>query len=216
MKKILDIFQKPKTKTQDKQTITIDHREKNSLVPSILSREFKLIFKQLPVADYLINSIAIERKTIQDLKSSIINKRIFTQLQEIKQYPNHLLIIEGSPDELKSSISLHENAVRGFLLSLALDRVPIIFSENEKETATFISLLAKKKQKQISIRPSKQTKNKKELQQFILEGFPNLGPKKAKLLLEKFSSLNKIFLASPEELQPILGKRTKDFLDIIN
>ena len=58
--------------------IIIDHREKNSLVSSELHKKgYEIEFQQLKVADYLVNDIAIERKTVSDFKSSIINKRMF-------------------------------------------------------------------------------------------------------------------------------------------
>ncbi len=219
----LNIFSKAERKSTPEKPkklpiIIIDNREKSSLVPSELKAlGFFLQFKQLQVADYLIGNTAIERKTVPDLKSSIINKRLIQQLIELKQYPAHLLIIEGTQSELYNSITLHENAVRGLLLSIAAEfKVPILFSKNEKETALFISILAKKSQKPFSLRPSKTFKSKKEQQQFILEGFPNIGPKTAKTLLKEFSSLSNIFKASLENLEKIIGKKAKDFKELLD
>ncbi|MBU0466415.1 MAG: hypothetical protein KJ718_04980 [Nanoarchaeota archaeon] len=220
MKTILNIFSSKKTKISPPVTITIDHREKNSLIPTFLEEKgFQIEWKQLPVADYIIKNIAIERKTISDLKSSIVNKRIIQQLLELKQYPKHFLLVEGILDEdLYSSSGLHENALRGFLLSVALDyQVPIIFTHNEEDTAKYISVLAKKTDKpKSSIRASKLFKSREEQLQFILEGFPNLGSVKAKALIKKFKSLNNIFNASESELEEILGKKAKDFKSLLN
>ena len=217
----LNIFNKSKKKQNKKQelpTITIDHREKSSLVPSeLLSLNFPIQYKQLPVADYLIGSTAIERKTISDLKGSIINKRLIQQLLELKQYPDHLLIIEGNQKDLYNSVSLHENAARGLLLSISLDyKVPILFSKNEKETAKLISVLAKRSPKPLSLRASKLLQSKKEQSLFILEGFPNIGPTKAKALLKHFKSLSNIFQATVEQLNPILCKRAKEFKSLLD
>lgn len=219
MKKILNIFSKQKESRKEKLKIQIDHREKNSLVPSELAKNFEIEFKQLPVADYIIKDTAIERKTISDLKASIINKRIVQQLLELKQYPSHLLLVEGIIDEdLYSSPGIHENALRGFLLSVALEfQTPIIFTHNEKDTARYLYVLARKTEKPESgIRASKILKDEKQQKQFILEGFPNVGGTKAKALLEKFGSLEKIFTADEEELSSILGKRAKDFKKILD
>ena len=80
-----NIFSKEK-EGKDKPKIIVDNRERNSLVPSeLVNMGFQIEFTQLNVADYIINNVAIERKTVSDLKSSIINKRIFSQMQEIKQ-----------------------------------------------------------------------------------------------------------------------------------
>jgi len=79
-----NIFSKKQLKSKnekEKRKIIIDNRERNSLVASeLLSLGFEIEFKQLPVADYIVNGIAIERKTLSDFKSSIINKRIIRQL----------------------------------------------------------------------------------------------------------------------------------------
>jgi len=217
MKKLFNIFSRPskKRKPKEKVKIIVDNREKNSLIPSLLSENFSLEYKQLPVADYIVNNTAIERKTLSDLKSSIINKRIIQQLLELKQYPQHLLLLEGFPKE-ETEGRLHQNALRGFLLSVALEyRVPIIFTEDEEDTVKYISILAKKTEKEYSIRASKISKTKKEQVQFILEGFPYIGPKTSKKLIKKFKSIQNIINASEEELKEILGKRAKDFKKIV-
>src|SRR3989344_6401322 len=153
----LNPFSTPKAKPikeNQKIKILVDNREKNSLVPSILiSKNFEVNFEQLPVADYILNDTAIDRKTISDLKSSIINKRIFQQMLEIKQYKKYILIIEGSQIELYNNEIIHENAIRGFLLSISLDyQVPIILAKDEEDTANYISLLARKSSKEHSLR----------------------------------------------------------------
>lgn len=214
-----NIFSKKKEKTEKetKSKIIIDNREKNSLVPAELSAlGCEIEFQQLNIADYLVNNIAIERKTLSDLKSSIINKRIFSQIQELKQYPSCLLLVEGLSDRLYEGV-IHENALRGFLISAVLDnKIPLIFTKNERDSAVYLSLLAKKKNnKEISIRPSKILFSREEQLQFILEGFPRIGPVKAKALLKKFCSLKNIVNASDSELEEILGKRTIEFKKLV-
>jgi len=215
----LDIFSKKKAKNKKKQriVITIDHREKNSLVPSLLTKDFEIEYKNLPVADYIVKDTAIERKTISDFKSSIINKRIIQQLLELKQYPNHLLILEGIEEDIYDG-QIHENAFRGFLLSVALEyKVPIIFTENAEDTAKYISVLAKKPEKtENSIRATKIFRTKKEQLQFILEGFPNIGPKTAKKLLKKFKTLKELANASIEQLQDLIGKKAESIYSLLN
>ena len=213
-----NIFSKKLVKKENKQKVIIDFREKNSLIASELSSlGIEIEFQHLQVADYIVGSIAMERKTISDLKGSIINKRIFQQMQELKQYPKHLLIIEGLGYQNIYEGIIHENALRGFLLSAALDyQIPIIFTQSEKDTALYLSILAKKKEnKKISFRPSKINLTKEEYVQFILEGFHHIGPVKAKALIKKFKSLRGIFDADELELLEILGKHAKDFKESI-
>ncbi len=215
-----DIFQlkkKRKITEQQNQKILIDYREKNSLVPAHLKKlGFEIDFKELKVADYIVKDIAIERKTISDFKISMINKRLVKQLEELQQYENKLLIIEGIEQEEiynDSNEGINGNALRSFLLSIVLNhKIPIIFTKNSEDTSKFISILAKKRKKEISMKVKKKTADKKEQIQFILEGFPGIGPKTAKKLLEKLETLQNIFSAPQEELKKIIGKKAEIFM----
>ena len=214
-----NIFSKKplKEKPPISQKIIVDHREKNSLVISKLaSLGIEIEFRQLEVADYIINNIAIERKTMSDLISSMINKRLFSQLGNLKQYENPLLIIENYQNLDLSETKLNENAIRGLLLSISIDyKIPIIFSKDEKETALFIFLLAKKKKSEISLRSKIQISDSQRLQ-FILEGFPSIGPKTAKKLLSKYKTLKNIVNTKENEIESFLGKKADKFLELIN
>ena len=215
-----NIFSKKKLNQESKQSakVFVDDREKNSLVPSILSKlNIDYEFSHLPTGDYIINDVIIERKSIPDLKSSIISKRILFQLKELKQYPKSLIIVEGfSTFDIYEGI-IHENALRGFILSTALEhKIPVIFTENEEDSAKYIAVLARKTKKtELSLRPKIQL-DKDEQKQFILEGFPGIGPTTARKLLTKFKNIKNIINASDKELIEILGKKGETFRKIIN
>ena len=231
-KPILNIFTKPSqnkggrvgtTPPVENLQIIVDYREKNSLVISELVRlNIESNFRELKVADYIVNNVAIERKTVSDFISSMLNKRLFKQLEELQQYNNRLLIIEGIDEqELYANdeeiAGVHPNAIRGFLLSILLKyKVPIIFSKDAEDTAKFISVIARKKQKEMSLNVTKKSLDSKERMQFILEGFPGIGPKTAKKLLEEFKSIKNISNASEEELTKVLGKKAESFFKLIN
>ena len=242
-KPVLDIFSTSKKKTSSnipqkdaqalrnkegteqcpKEKIIMDYREKNSLVYfNLLQEGFDVEVRELKVADFLVKEVAIERKTVSDFISSMINKRLTKQLEELQQYQKRILIIEGLEEqelyteEFSEKKGVHPNAIRGFLLSIILKyNVPIIFTKNSQDTAKFISVLSKKQQKESSLNVTKKSLTKKERKQFILESFPNIGPKTAKKLLQKFKTINNIFNASIKELQEILGKRAIIFKEII-
>jgi ERCC4-type nuclease len=226
-KQVLDIFSPKKSKktenqkiTENKEKIIVDYREKNSLVASYLIKQgFYVEFKNLKIGDYTVKDIVIERKTIQDFISSMINHRLINQIEELKQYENKLLIIEGiSERELykDDDEGINPNAVRGFLLSILLKhKIPILFSKNSEDTAKFINVLSKKKEKEINLNAKKKTLNKKEQLQFIIESFPGVGPKKAKKLLKKFGTIQNIILAPTEDLKEILGIQAEKIREII-
>lgn len=219
-KPFLDIFSKKTARIKKeipKQKVIIDYREKNSLVVSSLVKlGFETELKELKVADYLVNNIAIERKTVSDFYSSMISKRIFNQMEELQQYEDKLIIIEGLENkELYNDYQMNginANAIRGFLLSITLKyKIPVIFTKNSFDTAKFIEVLAKKKKRENSLNVTKKNLTKKEQKQFILESFSGIGPKNAKKLLEEFHTLGNIFNASQKKLQEIIGKKAEIF-----
>lgn len=212
-------------KRQGKKELKIiaDTREKNSLVISEL-HELGITpeVRHLKVADYLVGECAVERKTISDFLNSMINKRLAKQLEEIKQYPKSLLIVEGIDEhELYDDEprGIHGNAIRGFLLAVVLEfQVPIIFTKDYKDTAKFLAVLAKKqlkKKNHISIRENKKARNKKEQLQYILEGFPGIGPASAKKLLKKYKTIKKIINTKEEKLKKQIGKKAETFKKLI-
>jgi ERCC4-type nuclease len=146
----------------------------------------------------------------------MINKRLFNQIEELKQYPEKLIIIEGlEHKELYNDYKMNginANAIRGFLLSITLKhKIPIILSKNPYDTVKFIEILSKKKEKELPLNVTKKNLNKKEQMQFILESFQGIGPKNAKKLLEELGNLQNIFNSSLEELQKIIGKKAEVF-----
>lgn len=221
MKPLLDIFSKQKKGTKKNHgKIVVDYREKNSLVYSeLIKAEFKIEEKNLKVADYLINNVAVERKTVSDFISSMINKRLSKQLEELQQYKNRLLIVEGIDEQelysekySKEEVGMHPNSVRGFLISILLNnKVPIIFTKNPEDTAKFLEVLAKRKPRESSLNVSKKSLNKQEQMQFILESFPGIGPKTARKLLTEFKTIKDIINAPEEELRKIIGKKAEIF-----
>ena len=223
MTDVLDIFSKPKIKEKPKLIINpkilADYREKNSMVPSeLMHLGIEVEFKHLKVADYLVGEVAIERKTISDFISSMINKRLIRQLEELQQYQYKLLIIEGLEEQElyndKSEIEqgVNANAIRGFLLTILLRfKVPIIFSKNEEDTARFINLIAKKKRQEPSLNVKKKSLNKKEQLQYLIEGFPGIGPKTAQKLLKEFKTIRSIINAPLEKVHKLIGKKSHIF-----
>lgn len=211
-KQIENIFSKTKTKKQSvcpnpKTPIIIDTREKQSLITANLTEQKANIKHELlEIGDYLINDTIIERKTYQDFAASITDKRLFNQLKEMKKYKTSILILEGFDFSYKSR--LHPNAIRGTILSIT-KQVPIIYTENESDTAKFLIQIARRQEKtpqEFSTRQTKTYTTTEKQKQFILEGFPGVGPITAQNLLYKFSSLKNIFNATEKQLENILDK----------
>ena len=217
MKPIENIFSKKPEKKIPQAKIIIDTREKQSLVASFLvEKKANIEFELLEIADYLIEDIAIERKTFSDFISSMINKRLIKQLTEIKKYPRHFLIIEGKAETSKNLMK----AANGMILAIITQfQIPIIFTENESETADTLIMLAKQLEKpkqELSLRYTPSGLTEEQQKQFILEGFSDIGPVTSKKLLEKFKTIKKIINASDEELKQVLGAKFDKFRKLLD
>ncbi len=224
MKQVFKIFSQTEGKEEHiEPKIIVDYRERNSrVIPEIIDLGMNIEFKELKVADYIINGTAIERKTVSDFIASMKNRRLIRQLEEIQQYKDRLLVIEGVDEQELYSDSednpgMHPNSIRGFILSILLNyKVPIIFTKDSKDTAKFLKILMNKKRHELPLNVTKKSLNTSEQSQFILEGFPGIGPKTAKKLLKEFKTIHNIIDAPEKKLREILGKKTDSFIKIID
>ncbi|MBT4166448.1 hypothetical protein HOE04_05400 [archaeon] len=218
-----NIFKRKSKTSKPKQlpTIIIDIHEKNSLVLSQLksSKEIQSEIKSLKIGDYLINNTVFERKTVSDLISSMINKRLIQQLNQMQKYSQKILIIEGNLQEIYKENNNISKALRGFIISIITNhQTPIIQTKDYKDTSNYLITFAKQQLKPnlpISFH-SRIPKTIKEQKQYILESFPNIGPKKAELLLKKFKTIKNTINAEENELQEILKKNTVAFKNILD
>lgn len=192
--------------------IYIDERERGSKVPEILmAKGMTVIFKVLDVGDYVINNvIGIERKTANDYINSLIDGRLFEQLNKLKErYDKAILIIEGSIHKVIRGRGVHRNAILGSYTSLVLDLgVFIIHTQDEEETAELIKRMALYRTKTTSamvVRRKPKHGDISEWQKFVLQCFPHIGPKIAQRILERFGSIYDFCKATVQELSLIEG-----------
>ena len=192
-----NIFSNKKIIDNNLGLIIVDFREKNSLVVSeLVSLGVNVKFEQLSVGDYMVGKIIVERKTFSDLIFSMIDRRLSSQLINLKDHDNKLLIVEKNDNNSNSPSKIHPNAIKGLFLSSVLDYgVPIIFSQSASDTANFLLLLLKrlsKNYKSSSFRPHANKLSDDERLKFVLEGFSGVGPVKAERLLESFGNIKNI------------------------
>jgi len=195
----------------DKIVIFADNREFASRVVKELARLDCIVKpKQLEVGDYILSErVCAERKTAQDFLGSVFDQRIFAQLRDLKDsFEKPLLVIEGQ--NLYSERNVHPNSVRGALACIAIDYgIPILWTESPEETAALLYWIARREQveeeKCLAIRGQKKTVTLKEQQEFLVAGLPGVNTKRAKRLLEKLGTPEKVFRASEERLKKVDG-----------
>ncbi|PJA19691.1 MAG: DEAD/DEAH box helicase, partial [Candidatus Diapherotrites archaeon CG_4_10_14_0_2_um_filter_31_5] len=141
-----------------------------------------------------------------DFLTSMLDGRLFSQLIDLSaNCKKPLMIVEGNKKDLFTLRNIHENAIKGALSSILLDyQVPILFSDSVQETVSYLYLIAKREQlgkgKEIRLRIGRKGLSQPELQQFVVESLPLIGPTLAKNLLKKFGSVKKIFNANEKKL----------------
>lgn len=216
--------------------IVVDEREKNSNIPELLRNAGAIIdFAQLKVGDYIVSpEIAIERKTVSDLISSIYDGRLFIQCSDlVAHYQKPLLVVQGNiaelaevPEEIddgetKEGIKNSNKDLRRLaerlplaydaLASVAIEfRIPIIHTPSAEQTAQLLVTLVNK-----SLREGKATgpllrKIKKQnpmyIQQLsVLSSVPGIGDKLAVKMLDRFQTPRRALNASAAELASIPG-----------
>lgn len=197
-------------KEEEKIVVYVDNREIGSDVVRGLTRlNVKIVPMQLQVADYLASdSVAIERKTVEDFLQSIVDKRLFPQVKEItSKYERPILIIEGQ--DLYGKRAIHPEAIRGALISIAVDfKLPIIWTMNSQETARMIYTIARREQTERETRiyvAEKTPGDLREVQERILTGFPGINQTLAQRMLSAFKTLEIIFSIGEEELSEVKG-----------
>jgi Fanconi anemia group M protein len=172
-----------------------------------------VVEKKLEVADFIpFEDIGVERKRDRDFVQSIIDGRLFEQMKNLREcFERPLLVIEGNN---LYGTNVHENAIRGALVSVALDyNVPIIWTNNKRETAALLFLIAKREQsgkKRIfGVKGRRKPMNLQEFQEYVVSSLPGIGLLTAKELLRKFKSVEKVFTAGEDELMEVnkIGKK---------
>ncbi len=206
-------FSKTTSQSQQQEeqlVIYVDNRELQSdIAKELILRGIDVRPVNLEVGDYVLSDeIVVERKTAEDFAKSIIDKRIFNQLINMRDlYQKPVLLIEGS--SLYTPL-ISAEAVRGALASIIVDfNVPVINVKDATEAASLLISIAKREQierrRQPTIKSGKRPTTLKEQQETIVASLPNIDLTLAKRLLKHFKSVINVFKASKEDLMKVEG-----------
>lgn len=207
--------------------ILVDYRERNEQLLLALRNagNTEINIGQLPVGDYLLENLLVERKSFFDLCASIKDGRLFRQAAQLASSPiRSMVILEGTSSDMKA-IGMSRKAIQGALITISvLFGIPLIRSHSPEETAHLLLYVTKQIQNcgsEYTIYPrpfpgKKTVRRKQKIQSHILQGFPGIGPKRAKLLLDKFGTLMAIFNASGKDLAEVPGLGNNSIKKIFN
>lgn len=202
----------------------VDERERPSGIPDFLRAAGAAVdFAQLAVADYIVSpEVAVERKSIHDLVSSIYDGRLYVQCSElVKYYAKPVVVIQGDiavlkeiPDDIDQSKArrLAERMPLALeaLATVAMEfRIPVIHAPDAEQTAALLLAMANKGlQSKVSgpLLKKIRKENPFYLQQLsVLSSVPGVGDKLAARMLDKFKTPQRALTATAAELATIPG-----------
>ncbi len=193
--------------------IIIDQRERNSdLLSGLQDNGIKIERKTLPVGDYILSDrICIERKTIYDFESSIINGRLFEQIDKLKKtYEFPIILIEGNVSDFRINL----NAIFGAIISIYVEhKIQTIFCFDVFDTVKILKLIAEREQKiekhLPTLKGALKAYSNDEFKEYVVGNLPGIGPKLARHLLAKFKTIKNIANSNINELLKVekIGKK---------
>jgi len=206
--------------------VVADERERASGVPEELSKlNVRVYFSKLSVGDYVLSpEVAVERKSIPDLISSVYDSRIFNQASRIASaFAKPYLLIEGDSkdvERLTRNLKSYYGAIASVTLAYGLR---VLFTANKTETAVAISELlrnvrARPVPHQMNEAPPR-SKSFSQQQVYLVSSLPGVGRKLAERLLRKYGTPRRVMSLTQGELSltPGIGwkraERIKRLLD---
>ena len=168
--------------------------------------------------------------TGEEFAHYIGDKSIYRRVNEFKKsVPEPIVLVEGNPMNYRNGVS--GPAIRSAIAFVTLtNRIPVLIGEDTAEVAELIYVMSNQAQNGMGMSISESApkepapahaggngngngsngnghrpKDLSELQEYILESLPDVGPSTAKALLKKYGNLRAVFGASPKELTRIPG-----------
>jgi DNA excision repair protein ERCC-4 len=193
-------------------SVQVDDREGGSPVIALLgqSQDFCVTVTRLKLGDYLVDSrLLFERKTLPDLVSAIISGRLFTQALRLAATSlRPAIVLEGTVHDLAES-GMRWEPIQGALIAVTLFcGIPLLRTRTPEETVRTMLFAARQAQTCATgglPRHGWRPRGKYARQLYILQGFPNIGPERARRLLARFGSIEAIINAQPDELRSVKG-----------
>lgn len=198
--------------TDHKVLVRVDDREPftGAIAELLRMPKVEVRVERLPIGDFLVeNRAVIERKTVADFCRSLIDGRLFGQAHRLSQQPlPAVLILEGRASQV-TELPVRREALQGAMVSLStIFRLPVLRSLDAAETARLIVYAGRQLQRHSSDRfylVGRKPKGKRRAQMHVLQSLPGIGPDRARLLLDRFTTLERVIVATHKELADVPG-----------
>ena len=139
--------------------LQIDNRESNTRISSacqFFDDDYDIQVGSYPVGDFIFDDkVVFEYKTAPDIVSSIIDGRVFRQVERMKQYPFHYVIVVGNVAEhinernanyWNRKNQVKQFTVRNYLGALARLQIEsrVIHVDNNQQAWVIMDFITKK------------------------------------------------------------------------
>jgi len=216
-------------------SIIVDNSERDSAVPKhIEGKSVSIEFANLRTGSYLItDTMAVDRMTSAQFAELTSQKALFRRLLDFKKtYEEPILLIEGN--SLAKIKKVSSGALRGAVSYICcLNRIPIIYTANEVETAEMLFIMANQTQFGLGYEvsaPEPETpasgesqlvkpKTPEDTQAFIVQALPDVGPALADAIMTMFGNLRTLFSATVADLTKVEGigpKKAKKIAEVFD
>tara|TARA_Y100001938_G_scaffold144790_1_gene220144 strand:+ start:10595 stop:11284 length:690 start_codon:yes stop_codon:yes gene_type:complete len=207
--------------------LIIDSRE-NSRLSKLVMQQAKAIKvpcekRWIEIGDYVFDNVCFEAKSTTDFLGSVMNKRLWTQLDNMdRHYETNVVIIYGDMQEAIHNVIQHSPskmpiATRSIMLNNkflgAIGRIVLdtdakpFWVKSEEEAALIITAVSKMKpitRETIAPQIFKRITTD-DLRIDLLSSIKGVSIKKAKQMISQFGSIMEIGECSAYELQAIEG-----------
>lgn len=219
----------------NKLTIIVDNSERGSEVINYFEgKNVELEYANLRTGSFLItDAVAIDRLKVKDFAQLTSEKVLFRRLLEFKKtYQEPILLVEGN--NLAKNKIASAGAIRGAVSYICcLNRIPILYTANEAETAEMLYIMANQTQFGLGFEVSApepeqsasvagqapKPKTPEEIQSHIVQTLPDVGPAMASAVMKMYGSLRTLFSATASDLTKVEGigpKKAKKIVDVFD
>lgn len=207
-------------------SIVADVNEPVDLLALVAEKGVHVERRRLAPADFVVGSLAIERKSVGDFHQSMINKRLFEQVTRLKEaYPPPVaLLLEGDLSFFEER--RQPRALWGALAAIAVDLgVAILPTPSRDASAELLAVLARRAVRERSDGARHDVRFKPRMlgphaqQQFAVQGLPGIGDVVSANLLDRFGSVRRVYAASEKDLLRTSGvgaKRAREITEFLD
>ena len=216
--------------------LIIDSRENSDLTKAVKHECIRLNImteKQwIEIGDYVFNDVCFEAKSTIDFLQSVINKRLWNQLDNMDRHYEHcILIIHGSIHQALAypgyvNIDMPEQLIRnkfyGAIGKITLDTdVKLFWVEGPRKAAQIMTTICKMRPIDRNVISPSLLKSitTDDLRVNLLGTIKGVSEMKAQMLIDEFGSLMEIGEAEIEELIKLDGIGTtiaNRIIDVLN